>query len=519
MIGTLTAARSLAARRAARQPETPAELAARLIPNYRRTATVEIISDAIADAITGDSRRIVITTPPRSGKSVLCSQIGPVWALSRDPETKVILRSYSDELAEEHSREARRLIVDNSEYLGIQLAADRSSAGRWQLAGHRGGMLAGGILTGATGHGADLLIIDDPIKNSSEADSAAYRRRLINEFRSSFLSRLHPGASCVVVLTRWHPEDLAGELLAESGWEWINVPAVSTRGVPDALDRAATGVAMVSALGRTADQLTELRRGVGERAWAALYLGMPAPPSGGLIRQSWFDDNRLTTAPDHPVRTIVGVDPSDSGKRDMCGIVGASLASDGTVCLVADRSEALTSEQWSRRAVELAVELGASEISVEGFATATTYEAVVKDALRRWAPNHPIRVTTWRAKGDAVARSAGLLQGLETGRCRIVGHLPEFESAAAIWQTGQHCPDAVAAAVICFDVLARAAGWQIGFVSPLDLTRRISDRPDLTADRRGLGSPIGAAHPALTRRVTGGGYDPMAYRRVTRRVM
>ena len=99
-VRSLIAAEALARQRSQRRPASPAELAQRVIPNYRRTATVEIISDAIADAIDGPERRYIITTPPRSGKSVLCSQIGPVWALSRNPETQVILRSYSDELAE-----------------------------------------------------------------------------------------------------------------------------------------------------------------------------------------------------------------------------------------------------------------------------------------------------------------------------------------------------------------------------------------------------------------------------------
>jgi hypothetical protein len=70
------------------------------------------------------------------------------------------------------------------------------------VAGHRGGMLSGGILSSTTGFGANLLIVDDPVKGAAEADSAAYRRRLIAEFKASLLSRLHPGASCVIVMSR-----------------------------------------------------------------------------------------------------------------------------------------------------------------------------------------------------------------------------------------------------------------------------------------------------------------------------
>ncbi len=167
-----------------------------------------------------------------------------------------------------------------------------------------------------------------------------------------------------------------------------------------------------------------------------------------------------------------GVDPSDSGSGDSCGLVAASLTADGTVALIADVSEPLTSEQWARRAVELAISVGASEVSVESFAAGTTYLAVVKDAIRRMRPDHPIRATAWppkgsgRGRGDAEARSAGLRQALEVGTCRIAGHLPAFEAQAVSWQSGQHCPDALAAAVVAHDVLVHSAGQQMQLVTP-----------------------------------------------------
>jgi phage terminase large subunit-like protein len=184
----------------------------------------------------------------------------------------------------------------------------------------------------------------------------------------------------------------------------------------------------------------------GERAWYALYMGSPTTPEGGLIKREWIDTWRLPVAPAGAVRTVVGVDPSDSGSGDACGLIAASSYVDGTVALIADVSEPLTSEQWSRRAVELAISVGASEIAVESFAAATTYLAVVRDTLKRMRPDYPIRVTAWpprgsgRGRGDAEARSAALRQSLEVGTCRIAGHLPDFEAQAVAWQSGQHQP-------------------------------------------------------------------------------
>jgi hypothetical protein len=166
----LAAARLLAARRDRCRPASPAALAKRLIPGYVITPTVALISDVLADAVEHPDRRVIVSTPPRSGKSVLASQVAPVFTLMGDPDAEVIVKSYADELAEEHSREARRLIADDAGLLGIELAQDKSSVGRWRVQGRRGGLLAGGILSGTTGFGADLLIVDDPVKGAAEAD-------------------------------------------------------------------------------------------------------------------------------------------------------------------------------------------------------------------------------------------------------------------------------------------------------------------------------------------------------------
>ncbi|MCH9735713.1 MAG: hypothetical protein K0U78_14375 [Actinomycetia bacterium] len=474
----MTALRTLIAARAMRadrpRPTTPAELAQRLIPGYVVTPTIRLISDVLHDAITQPDRRIIISTSPRTGKSVLVSQVGPVFALMNDPDAQVIVKSYGDELAEEHSREARRLINENATLLGIELAQDKSSVGRWRVANHRGGMLAGGILSGTTGFGSTLLLVDDPVRGAADADSAAHRRRLLAEFKSSLLSRLHPGASCVIVMSRWSELDLAGELLAEpdSPWTYVNVPAISEAGIPDALGRE-PGVAMVSALGRTAEGFGEIKRAVGSRAWFALYEGVPSSPEGGLVKREWLDEWRLPAAPQRPVKTVVGVDPSDSGSGDSCGIVAASMTSDGVVAVIADQSAPMTSDAWARAAVQLADDVGASEIAVEAFAARETYTRVVNEALKRAKLDRPIKVSGWppkgsqRGRGDSMARSSALLQALEVGTCRIAGHLPALEEAAVTWQQGQHQPDALSALVVAHDVLIHAAGQTIEFGVPM----------------------------------------------------
>ncbi|MDT5139724.1 MAG: hypothetical protein QOD58_3986 [Mycobacterium sp.] len=479
-INALTAVRAVRSAQARRPAESPAELAQRLIPGYVVTPAIKLLSDELVRAVETPDSRLIVTMPPRTGKSVLTSQVFPAWVLSRDPDAELILKSYGDALAEEHSAAARRLIADNRAILGIELAADKQAVGRWRVAGHRGGMLAGGILSSTTGFGASVLVVDDPVKGAQEADSDAYRRRLTAEFKASLMTRLMPGASAILVLTRWHLEDIAGALLAEPGsrWRCVNIPAISTAGVPDALMRDRSGVAMTSAVGRTAAQFREIKAEVGSRAWAAMYLGTPSTPEGGLIKAAWIEQWRLPAAPSGAIKIVVGVDPADSGEGDETGIIAASLGADGVIALIADVSGHFTSDQWSRRAVELARDVGASEIAIEAFSARATYTRLVTDALPKYRLNRSIRITGWppkgtdRGKGDAVARSTGLLAALETGRARVAGYLPDFEAQAVTWEAGQHQPDRVAAAVVAYDVLAHSIGQQWGFVSPIDAARR-----------------------------------------------
>jgi phage terminase large subunit-like protein len=221
------------------------------------------------------------------------------------------------------------------------------------------------------------------------------------------------------------------------------------------------------------------------RSWYALFQGVPAAPEGGLIKRQWLDDWRLPAAPQLPLLTVVGVDPADSGEGDACGLVAASMTAEGVIAMIADQSAPMTSDQWARAAVELAADVGASEIAVEGFAPRETYVRVVNDALRRYRINRPVRVTSWpprgsgRGGGDALARSAALLQALEVGTCRLAGHFPTFEEAAVTWQAGQHQPDALAALVVGHDVLVHAAGRQMHVAIP-DLTAKLGDRAAIT---------------------------------------
>jgi hypothetical protein len=192
------------------------------------------------------------------------------------------------------------------------------------------------------------------------------------------------------------------------------------------------------------------------------------------------------------------------------------LTVDGVVAVIADQSAPMTSDEWARRAVELAVATGASEIAVEAFSARETYVRVVREALSRLRIERPIKVTGWppkgsgRGGGDAVARSSALLQALEVGTVRIAGHLPSFEERAVEWQAGQHQPDSLAALVVAHDVLAHAASQRWSFATPIPGARFVERLGGESEPRRPRDSAVVVPFDSpMRRRIDGNGYDPL----------
>ncbi|UOW92990.1 terminase [Gordonia phage CaiB] len=489
---------------------SPAELAHSIDPMFTITPAVEKISTAIERALREPQRNLMVTMPPQEGKSTMAAVWGPVRALQINPNCKIILATYGDELASEHSVAARSIIesygsgvidqltgAEIDDRLGLSIKRGKGRINSWGVNEGRGGLVAVGLNSAVTGRQADLLIIDDPYKGPQEADSAAHRKKVSDWMRAVAMTRLSPQASIVLIQTRWHPNDLAGEIIAaerelpmeERTWLHINVPAIAEEGIKDSLGRE-PGTPMVSARD-TPEQRRDFdatRKKVGERVWYALYQGAPAPPSGGLFDRAWFA-NPLFDTPEHPVATIVGIDPADSGEGDETGIVAGVLAQNGEIVLTEDWSGHYTADQWAEKAVRLALLIGAREISMEAFAASTTYVSVLKRTLakfkrearkksmagdtltdidRRALMEPPFTIHQWRAPGDAVARSALLRQALETGRAKVVEHrLAEFVEQAVLWQNGQHQPDRVAAGLIVHDRLAKLGSGRAAIATPV----------------------------------------------------
>ena len=232
--------------------------------------------------------------PPGSAKSTYASVLFAAWYMANHPQDAVIAASHTQELADHWGRRVRNLIGQESRSLGIELSADSTAAGRWELS-QGGAYFAAGIGGAVTGRRADLAIIDDPVKSRQDADSDVARKRAWDWYKSDLYTRLKPGARIVLIQTRWHEDDLAGQVLAgDDNWHVLSLPAIA--GADDPLGRA-PGEALWPEWEPLAD-LERKRKAVGEREWLALYQQTPTADQGTYFRREWFD-NRYREVPTH----------------------------------------------------------------------------------------------------------------------------------------------------------------------------------------------------------------------------
>lgn len=287
-----------------------------------------LICDALERVERGECKRLMIFMPPRHGKSMLVSEFFPAWYLGRNPSHSVIASSYALELAEDFGRKVRNQLRDPIWHRVFPHASlDTSSASSTKISTNEGGnYYAVGVGGATTGRGAHLLLIDDPVKGREDADSETIRRKVKDWYRSVAYTRLMKGGAVIVVLTRWHEDDLAGWALDEQGhegWEVLSLPAIAEE--QDVLGRK-PGEALWPEF-FPVERLETIRQTVGPREWISLYQQRPAPEEGAYFQRSWFkfydelperlrfygaSDYAVTAdGGDYTVHLVVGVSESD----------------------------------------------------------------------------------------------------------------------------------------------------------------------------------------------------------------
>ncbi len=268
-------------------------------PGYKPAPHHRLIARHLEAVERGDITRLMIFMPPRAGKSMLVSEFFPAWYLGRNPSHYLIAATYAQELADDFGRKVRNQIADpafQSIFPGCTLKGDSQAAKRFHItqAGNDavsteldGAYFATGIGGPMSGRGSHLLLIDDAVKNREEAESSTIRQRNKDWYTSTAYTRLMPGGKIVVVMTRWHSDDLAGWLLESQPhekWTVLSLPAIAE--VQDEIGRQPGDALWPDAF--PVPVLEKIRSSIGSRDWSALYQQRPTPAEGGIFKAHWF---------------------------------------------------------------------------------------------------------------------------------------------------------------------------------------------------------------------------------------
>jgi hypothetical protein len=471
----------------------PSTLMRHVMPLYRRRQHLRIIGENVAAVGRGECARLLITTPPQVGKTVTAVVGASFWWLANRPAHRVIIGSYGANLAVNRGKSVRKLVIEHGHRYGLMLERGSQSAAKWDLT-TGGGCQSVGVGTGVTGNPGDIAVIDDPHKSRQEADSLRFRDRVSDWYSADIVSRLAPDAPVILIMTRWHPDDLAARVMAQEGreddggaWRVIHMPAISLgqtytdrggRVLHDPLRRP-RGEPLPHPKIKPGDRDTAVRHWETKRLqssvrdWHSLYMGDPQPSEGALLSRDLLRDRRCfqkdpPACDTAPVKSAVAVDPSGGG-RDVAGVIGGYLGTDKKLYYTHDRSKAMGSDEWSRAACLLAVDIDADRIVAEknyggdmvGLAIRTAWDALRReeiDALGgedsdRYATEArfaglPPRIVLVTAKKNKLLRAEPVAQQWIENRVFTATYLPEMEEEWATWMPDQtESPGRIDAAV------------------------------------------------------------------------
>lgn len=268
------------------------------IPNFKvgkfHNFMASKIEDFFADKLLTENgtpaKILCLSMPVQHGKSMFISQSLPSFYIGKNPSNRAILISYGDDLARIFGRKNREKIKEfGQELFGITFSKEQDTD--LEIAEHKGTIISRGIMSGITGQSADLIIIDDPIKNRQEGESQLYRDRVYDEFLSSIYTRLSANGKIIICMSRWHIDDLIGRLVAEMPDKTIyyNIPLEAEEN--DILGRK-VGEALFQEIGKDKEWLENTKKVYitqnGQKAWFSLFQGQPVLQDGNLIKREYF---------------------------------------------------------------------------------------------------------------------------------------------------------------------------------------------------------------------------------------
>ena len=293
---------------------------------------LRFLNRKLLETVYGHTKRLVISMPPRSGKSELISHYLPAWYVASFPNRQVILAGYETTFAAEWGGKAREVIVEHGpEVFGVTVDEHNSARNNWRVKHGRAAysvMRTAGLGGPLTGKCAYMLVLDDPVKNAESVLSQNARDRMWDWWVSVAYTRLQKGGTAIVVGTRWHEDDLIGRLIrqrdeGEEDWEVLNLPAIAEPGDPLGREE---GEALWPEM-FPPEVLEQIRRTQGPYWWAAMYMGRPTPLEGGVLKREWM--NNRYSAPPAMQRVIQTVDSAAKSGEDNDYSIVATWGTDG----------------------------------------------------------------------------------------------------------------------------------------------------------------------------------------------
>jgi predicted phage terminase large subunit-like protein len=387
------------------------------------------------------SNRLVINLPPRSLKSYLVSVAWVAWCLGRSPSLQIVCASYAEELANKFSRDCRALI-EASFYKRVfprtRINPRKSTETEFETT-KRGSRLATSVGGTLTGRGADILIVDDPIK-ANDANSKVALETANEWFRNTALSRLNSQSKSLIAVTqqRLHTDDLSG-ILIERGWPSLVIPAIATEaqdyavGDADSYHRPAEELLQPNR--DSAETLGDIKREVGSRIFGAQYQQNPTPPDGNMIKASWL--RRYTSIPprDKFRNVVLSCDPAGKAgiKNDYTAITIVGIDAKEIYLLHVDRGH-WTVLQMQSRITELASEWAVTQVIVENTASGMGLIQLLQEQTR-------LPVIGQHPTDDKETRLSRHHGRFEAGRILLpveTSWLADFENELLAFPNGRH---------------------------------------------------------------------------------
>lgn len=248
---------------------------------------LEILDRKLLELSRRDYNQLIVNMPPRHGKSELISKYFPAWYLANFPDHRIILTSYQQALAELFGRKVKAVLQGVSPYLPeFSISKSKYSSKSFDLEFSAGGMECTGVGGPLTGKGANLLIIDDPVKNDVDANSRTVRENIWEWFRATVFTRLEPDSIIIIIMTRWNEDDLCGKLEKEykRDWQMLKLPAIA--GNSDILGRSPGEPLWGERF--PLKKLEKIKSTIGDYWFSALYQQSPAPSGGLVFKRSTF---------------------------------------------------------------------------------------------------------------------------------------------------------------------------------------------------------------------------------------